>query len=493
MRALWFGPVNGSNVRAAVSRGVEQFEFLNSPWPQNLEPMVMIGELKKAMEEEDWDRVEGWFASNSLDTAGNEFLILLAKKQAPVKMVEFLIRHGADVNEENQFGDSPLTIAIWYGAGLAFLECLLRAGAEVNHQNHNGNSPLTLAAETNNLEVVDLLLKFEANVHLENLGQDTALTLAIWKRAGLGLVEKLIQAGANVKHQSKNGNTPLVLASEQNGELALIQLLIRCGADANVGNKYGDTALMAGVRNNCRLDIVAALLDEGNADVNRANKDGNSALMLAAESNSRVEIVQALVNHRFINVNLRNKRGDTALTLAAWQNASVGVVKLLIRSGVSIKIRNENGNTALVLAEQAQASPLLIKLLQDLENNSMGKVDFDEYVDIESLLLEIVANLPTDVQRTVFDKLVDANITSWKALRAVTLDLCTQQLKIKLGDAAQLVRAIHQADGKHQSLFRPRNRCSPNATACSVGFGICSGDGGSVLPTAHCAVVVGSV
>lgn len=416
--------------------------------------MVMIGALKRAVEEEDWEGARAWLASNSLDTAGNEYLILLAKKQAPVGMVELLVRSGADVNEENQFGDSPLTIAVWHGADPVLLECLLRAGARVNHQNHNGNTPLTLAAETSNLQAARLLLQFGAHVHLENLGRDTALTLAIWKRAELGLVERLVQAGASVTHQSKNGNTPLLLACEQNGELALVRLLLRRGADANVANSNGDTALMAGVRKHCRLDIVCALLDEGNADVNLTNRDGNSALMLAAESNARPDVVQALVRHRFIAVNLRNKRGNTALTLAAWQNASVSVVKLLLQSGASAKARNENGNTARTLAEQAQASPLLVRLLQDLEDNAC--VDLDEYVDTEALLLELVADLPADAQRTVVDKLVAANFTSWKALRAVTVDLCTQQLGIPLGDAAQLVRAIQLGDGKHQKPGQAR-------------------------------------
>jgi ankyrin repeat protein len=106
-----------------------------------------------------------------------------AVKYKKIEIVEYLLENGADVNIEENDGQTPLfNAAIHNNDGdMTITKLLLKKGANINHKDNDGKTPLILASTYGNIEFVKILLKEEnldLNVRnsLENGG--TALTYA---------------------------------------------------------------------------------------------------------------------------------------------------------------------------------------------------------------------------------------------------------------------------------------------------------------------------
>lgn len=79
-------------------------------------------------------------------------------------MLEYLIEKGADVNAQNNEGNSIIFESV-YAEGT---EILLKAGASTKIVNKKGESALHLAAKRNDLEICLLLLSYGAEINLED-------------------------------------------------------------------------------------------------------------------------------------------------------------------------------------------------------------------------------------------------------------------------------------------------------------------------------------
>ena len=81
-------------------------------------------------------------------------------------MVQYLISKGADVNQEDGNGLTPLFYAAVIG-NTRVAELLLCAGADIDHLNGRGKATaLNIAAFKNNSETAKFLIKKGANVNL---------------------------------------------------------------------------------------------------------------------------------------------------------------------------------------------------------------------------------------------------------------------------------------------------------------------------------------
>ena len=121
------------------------------------------------------------------------------------------------------------------------VERLLAAGADVNYQDENGDTALIRAAQCFMcLSTVEPLLEAGADVHLQDEFGDTALLAAAYgdnfAMAG-GYVEPvdwLLAAGADINHQNKAGHTALQIAVGSGyGDTLLVGRLLAAGADVN--------------------------------------------------------------------------------------------------------------------------------------------------------------------------------------------------------------------------------------------------------------------
>lgn len=90
------------------------------------------------------------------------------------KTVRTLIRHGAQVDLTDPFGNTALMQAAAYGSTVA-AEILIEGGADIDEENRQGETPLIKAAKTGNTAVVKLLLEKGATLDLTDFTGRTAL------------------------------------------------------------------------------------------------------------------------------------------------------------------------------------------------------------------------------------------------------------------------------------------------------------------------------
>jgi len=151
----------------------------------------------------------------------------------------FLIGKGANVNAKNNWGGTPLYLAI---RDFDLMQRLIAKGAEVNVQAFVGITPLHQAASSGNLKVAKLLIDHGAALNARS--QDGTVLHQIINRKSKSNVEMaklLLESGAKLQEFSF-GNTELHLAALK-GCAELVPLLVKHGADVNAVNEYNHTPL----------------------------------------------------------------------------------------------------------------------------------------------------------------------------------------------------------------------------------------------------------
>jgi len=147
-----------------------------------------------------------------------------------------------------------LHLATTEQASLEVVTVLLDAGAEINVQDNEGNTPLHFSVKRIHREqfpkrdyegIIRLLLEKKADVHIANVAGATPLHTAASFRADPSAFEMLIQAGADVNQKalaSAGGWTPLHGAAARNSADA-IAVLLKHGADPTAKDARGLTPL----------------------------------------------------------------------------------------------------------------------------------------------------------------------------------------------------------------------------------------------------------
>ena len=182
-----------------------------------------------------------------------------ASRMNHLKVVQYLLRHGADVNAPGKWGWTPLLFASDWGC-IEVVRWLIEYGADVNAKDEDDHqTSLHLAASRGHFEIARTLLKHNADINA----------------------------------RSKLGETPLHLASED-GYVDIVRLLLNHNADTQARDKHQVTALhVASYLGN--MDVACLLLEHG-AEVDAEDKRGRTSYQIAL-GNGRDEVVQLLLSH----------------------------------------------------------------------------------------------------------------------------------------------------------------------------------------------------
>jgi len=122
------------------------------------------------------------------------------------EMVQLLLSKGANVNQENYDGWTPLLSAS-YGGKLDMVQLLVANGADVNASTYEeGVTPLMLAAESCPVPIAAFLVSKGAKVNATDNNERTALMHAAMD-GDADMCEYLISQGADVDAWDMNGYT----------------------------------------------------------------------------------------------------------------------------------------------------------------------------------------------------------------------------------------------------------------------------------------------
>jgi ankyrin repeat protein len=160
-----------------------------------------------------------------------KFLLLGAAHDGDLKTVRRMIeKKGVGVDKGDLFGSTATFFAAG-GGHIKVLEYLLRAGADVNHIDKQGETALLVASRKSQFDAMQFLLKNGADLEA-GFGSVTPLHAAASCNK-VNLMEQLICQGAAVDLMSSSGDTPLIMAAA-NGQLDAAELLLKRGADVNL-------------------------------------------------------------------------------------------------------------------------------------------------------------------------------------------------------------------------------------------------------------------
>ncbi|KAG8226948.1 hypothetical protein J437_LFUL004666 [Ladona fulva] len=280
------------------------------------------------------------------------------------RVVELLLRHGADVHAKDK---GTLIDAVIVGFSKAFskvdqhqqaYQMLLKHGALVNAMDLWQFTPLHEAASKSRAEVCTLLITEGADPTLLNCHSRSAIDVAPTRE----LQERLA-------YEFKG---ECLLNAALHADPAKLKKYLFSDV-VNYKHPYtGNTPLHAAASSIFpkRKQIVETLARKG-AHLNEKNKDFLTPLHVAAECRHN-DVLEALLHHG-AKVNTLDGHGHTALHLCARKDNVQGC-RLLLSYGVDASILSLEGYTAAQVAQEN-----VLKVLQDPPSSS---------VDVECQLLE---------------------------------------------------------------------------------------------------------
>ena len=358
------------------------------------------------------------FAMVATGTCQDQTPLSLAVIKNDLPLVKQLLAQGAEINETNKFGFTPLMLAALRENRNAVVDTLLAEGADTNIRGVEGSTVLYWASMYSGPGVLKALIKAKAKVDIKtDDGLTPIMGAALWGKlenvqilqsAGavftndlvyssalgqLDIVKKLVTDGANVNAKNESRRTPLAAAAA-NGNLSVVNFLLVQGADVNSESTDGnltrsalssaaekghlevvkallnkkaslkpdsahETPLFTSVVGG-HLEVVKCLLDNG-ADPNGQNPDGEPVLFTAAQKNA--EAAQALLDAG-ADVNATNVLGSTALIVASYFGNADSVL-LLLSKGARVSAKTGQGQTALQIAQGLRDREQIVDMLSN--------------------------------------------------------------------------------------------------------------------------------
>jgi uncharacterized protein len=251
--------------------------------------------------------------------------LLYAAREDCLACVKHLLAAGADINKPDPDNISPLIMAL-INMRFDVAKYLVEQGADVNQWDYWGRTPLWAAADTN---IVPLSQRGDLPPVQLTTGLEVA-SLLLAKGADPNYYLKLAPMPREIAYDRANdnpvmntGSTPLQRAA-YGGDVEMMKLLLAHGADWTLGNINGVTPLIAmtnggGTRGRGKTEAkmlagLDVLLNAG-ADINQqGGTNGETPLHTAARLNMP-EVVKFIVAHGG-DLNAKDNRGLIPLDYA---------------------------------------------------------------------------------------------------------------------------------------------------------------------------------
>ncbi|EXK85366.1 hypothetical protein FOQG_10724 [Fusarium oxysporum f. sp. raphani 54005] len=324
--------------------------------------------------------------------------------------IRLLIEHGADVNEKDPEGWTPLIQAICEkNEDLVWL--LIKKGAKVDQKDGKGWLPLHYAIEFRSTGIFWLLLSNKANVKLRHINVPSVLDLALQK-AEYSFAWLLCQHGADISEVDDKGMTRLHRAC-YSGRIKEVEFLLTNGVEPGIKDTAGFTALHYAVLGGWEA-VVRLLASRGcvRQVIDEPDAKGNPALILATLRENKA-MVQALINNG-ASLELQDSVGVTALHHAARLGFEDGL-KLMIYQSLDINMPDKQGYTAVHHAvNSTEASSRTIRLLKE----AGADLEVQDHAGLTPLMLAVHLGMLSETRQLLSEgiDLHARNAQGWSAL-----------------------------------------------------------------------------
>ncbi len=218
-------------------------------------------------------------------------LLHQAVRSGDLDEVSKLVEHGANVDEIDEKGYTPLYYAVGIG-NTAITNYLIDHGASLEKQDDRGQTALWAACMygADSDETLRILLSKNADANHINTFGANVLFQCVDPGGTSKKVRDLIEFRINANQQSfEDGDFALRIASSW-GDLDTVKALLDAGANPDLQRKDGTTALMEACRGG-HLEVVKILLSS-RANIGLKNQDGKTAKEMVPDE--KVEILKLL-------------------------------------------------------------------------------------------------------------------------------------------------------------------------------------------------------
>ena len=325
-------------------------------------------------------------------------MVACNRPSSNLPMVKLLIEKGAEVDyQTDDHGYSALMKAVENG-NVEAVKCLIKHGAQVDLEDNRGNSALEFGCEKGNVEVVKVLLEVEGVESLSSGDMQhsvhSSFNTAV-EHNRTKLVRWFLESCTVI-------NIPVsaLFFAIDNQSIEMVQLLLDHGAEVNIQNERKVSALMLAASKG-NIEVAKKLLERG-ADVSLKGEEESTALLsvLSADDHavpqqSKIDIVKLLLEYGDI-------RGDDSFSPLrhAIESRSAELVKLFI-DNIKDLVYQINKGAYLHLMEDVYSSPDVLKLLLDAgadpnitfaSDTPLLSVD-DHDIDAAKMLIDYGANV----------------------------------------------------------------------------------------------------
>ena len=247
----------------------------------------------------------GLLCRPSVDWTKELFIIL--RSRLNIKIVELAVNNGANLDKLDIDDDTPLHLALRL-ENIEAAKLFIKRGADVNSCSYSYSkmeiTPFHLAIIMEDIELIELCLEHGADVNPDPL--DPYIPGTPGRRAvdtgNVKVIELLLKYEAQI--------SALHIAAYQ-GNLEAIKFRLKHGAELENRDLHGKTPFNV-AEDKCNYDAMRLLLDMG-ANIDNVDQSGHTALHKASKSRD-FEMVKFLIE-RTANVGIFNKEGKTPLDL----------------------------------------------------------------------------------------------------------------------------------------------------------------------------------
>lgn len=269
-------------------------------------------------------------------------------------VAKLLVEHGADIEEKDSDGFTPLLKACSMNLQKT-VSFLIENGADVNKTTSLGETALMLATNKGADELIELLLDHGCNIHARDNKSNTAFFHAV-KHHNMKAIECLIKHGSKIDEECEDGMTPIMIST---ASLDLLKFFDEKKCDLTHASVDGLTTVLYAAKNGFTESLK--YLKSRGANFSSHDNKGRNILHMAAMSDEVSTIDYLLTFDEFKQIiNESDKEGNSPIFYCNKEN----IVRSLIRSGADMEHRNANNDTPLfyhLLENRLDIAKYLIK------------------------------------------------------------------------------------------------------------------------------------